>query len=54
MNMVKHHADQEIMHTYANLQIVWSQFSTNKLIFIHILSNLNIYWLISIRIQLVW
>ncbi len=31
--MTKYDADQEIMNTYENLQIVWSQFFTDKLIF---------------------
>jgi hypothetical protein len=33
--MVKYNANQEIMNTYKNLQIVWSQFFTDKLIFIY-------------------
>ncbi len=47
--MVKCDANWEIMNTYENLQIVWCQFITNKLIFIYIQSNLNIYWFISIQ-----
>ncbi len=39
------------MNTYENLQIVQSQFFINKLIFIYIQSNLNIYWFIGIRIR---
>ncbi len=31
--MVKYNANQEIMNTYENLQIVQSEFFTNKLIF---------------------
>jgi hypothetical protein len=34
INTVKYNADQEIMNAYENLQIVWSQFFSNKLIFI--------------------
>ncbi len=34
INMVKYNADWEIMNTYENLQIVQSQFFTEKLIFI--------------------
>ncbi len=41
--MVKYDADQEIKNTYENLQIVQSQFFTNKLIFIYIWPNLNMY-----------
>ncbi len=33
-NMVKYDADWDILYTYENLQIVWSEFFTNKLIFI--------------------
>jgi hypothetical protein len=36
INMVKYESDREITNTYENLQIVWSQFFTNKLIFVHI------------------
>jgi len=32
--MVKYDADQDIMNTYKNLQKVWSQFVTDKLIFV--------------------
>jgi hypothetical protein len=38
------------MNTYENLQIVQSQFFTDKLIFVNIRSNSNIYWLIGIQI----
>jgi len=37
--MVKHDANQEIMNTDKNLQIVQSHFFTSKLIFIYIQSN---------------
>ncbi len=49
----KYDTDREIMNTYENLQIVWTQFFTDKLIFIYIRYNLNIYWFICIRIRLV-
>jgi hypothetical protein len=39
------------MNTYENLQIVQSQFFTNKLIFIFILSNFKIHGFISIQIR---
>jgi hypothetical protein len=54
INMVKYNADWEIMITYENLQIVWSQLFTDMLIFVYIWSNLNIFWFIGIRIWLVW
>ncbi len=47
----KYDANWEIMNTYENLQIVQSQFFTDKLIFIYILSNLNIYLFIGIYCQ---
>jgi hypothetical protein len=47
--MVKYDANQEITNTYENLQIVQSQFLTDKLIFIYIQSNLNTRWFIGIR-----
>ncbi len=50
--MVKYDADWEIMNTYKNLQIVWSQFFIDKLILIYIWSNSNIYWFIGILIHL--
>ena len=53
INMVKYNADREITNTYENLQIVWSQFFTDKLIFIYFQFNSNFYWFISIRIWLV-
>ncbi len=40
--MVKYDADQEIINTYENLQIVCTQFFTDKLILVYIPSNLNI------------
>ncbi len=43
--MVKYNANQKIMNTYENLQIVRSHFFTDKLIFVYIWSILNIYWL---------
>jgi hypothetical protein len=46
--MVKYDADREIMYTYENLQRVHSQLFTDKLIFIYIWSNSNIYWFIGI------
>ncbi len=49
--MVKYYANQEIMNTYENLQIVQSQVFTDKLIFVYIWSNSNIYWFIGIQIQ---
>ncbi len=54
INTVKYDTDWEITNTYENLQIVWSQFFTDKLIFIYIRYNLNIYWFIGIGIRLVW
>ncbi len=51
INTVKYNASREIMNTYENLQIIQSQFFTDKLIFIYIWSNLNIYWFVSVRIQ---
>ena len=50
INMVKYDTDREIMNTYENLQIAQTQFFTDKLIFIYIRSNLNIYWFIGIWI----
>ncbi len=41
--MVKYNPNWEITNTCKNLQKVWSQFFTDKLIFIYIQSNLNIY-----------
>ncbi len=48
INMVKYNANWEITNIYMDLQIVWSQFCTDKLLFIYIQSSLNIYLLISI------
>jgi len=48
--MEKYNVDQEIMITYENLQIVRSQFFPYLLIFIHIWSNLKIFWFIRIQI----
>ncbi len=53
INTVKYDTDREIMNTYENLQIVQSQFFTDKLIFVYIQYNSNIYWFIRIRIQVV-
>ncbi len=53
INMIKYNTDWEIMNTYENLQIVRSQFFTDKLIFVYIRYNLNIYWFIGIWIRLV-
>ncbi len=54
INMVKYDTDREITNTYENLQIVPTQFFTDKLIFLYIWYNSNIYWFIGIRIRLVW
>jgi hypothetical protein len=51
MNMVKYDTDWEIKNIYENLQIVWSQFCTDKLLFIYIWSTSNIYWFIGIQIR---
>ncbi len=53
INTIKYDTDLEITNTYENLQIVRSQFFTDKLIFIYIQYNSNIYWFIGIRIRLV-
>jgi hypothetical protein len=45
--MVKYYADQENNNAYENLQIVCSQFFTEKLMFVYIWSNSNIYWFIG-------
>ncbi len=50
INLVKYDADWEIMNTYENLQIVWSQFFTDMLLFIYIQCASNIYWFIGIQI----
>ncbi len=49
--MVKYNADWEITNIYENLQIVWSQFFTNMLLFIYIRSTWNMYWFIGIQIH---
>jgi len=54
INMVKYDADQEIMNIYENLQIVWSQFFTDMLLFVYIQSTSNIYWFIGIQICCQW
>ena len=54
INTVKYDANWEITNTCEKLQIVWSQFFTNKLIFVYIQSNLNFYLFISIQIRLQW
>jgi hypothetical protein len=51
MNTVKYDTNHEITNTYENLQIVQSHFFTNKLIFIYVWSDSNIYWFISIQIR---
>ncbi len=51
INTIKYDADQEITNIYENLQIVWSQFVTDMLLFVSIRSTLNIYWFIGIRIR---
>jgi hypothetical protein len=38
------------MNIYENLQIVWSHFFTDMLLFVNIQSTLHIYWFIGIRI----
>ncbi len=43
INTVKYDANQEIMNTFKNLQIIQSQFLTDNLIFVYIRSDLNIY-----------
>ena len=48
-NTVKFDANQKITHE--NLQIVQTQFITDKLILIYIWSNSNIYWFIGIQIR---
>jgi hypothetical protein len=51
--MVKYDTDREITNTYENLQMVWTQFFTDKLIFIYIWYNSYIYGFIGIQIRLV-
>jgi len=50
MSSVKYDANCEITNTYKNLQIVQSQFFTDKVIFVYIWTNSNIYWFIGICI----
>jgi len=54
INTVKYDADQEITNIYKNLQIVWSQFFTDMLLFIYIQSTSHIYWFIGIWIHCQW
>jgi len=54
MDMVKYNANRESINAYENLQIVRSQFFTDKLILIYIWSNSNIYWFICIWICCQW
>jgi hypothetical protein len=54
INTIKYDNEWEITNTYENLQIVRSQFFTDKLIFVYIWYNSNIYWFIGIQIRLVW
>ncbi len=54
INTVKYNANWEIMNIYENLQIVWSQFCTNKQLFVYIWSTSNINWFISIQICCQW
>ncbi len=51
INKVKYDANWEITNIYENLQIVWSQFCTDKLLFVYIQSTSNINWFIGIRIH---
>ncbi len=39
--MVKYDANWEVMNTYENLQIVWSKFFTDKLIYLLVYRYLN-------------
>ncbi len=47
--MVKYDADEEIMNTHENLQIVLSQVFTDKLIIAYKQSNLNNYCFIIFK-----
>ncbi len=49
--MLNYDTDREITNTYENLQIVRSQFFIDKLIFVYIQYDSNMYWFISIQIQ---
>jgi len=51
INTVKYDADQEITNIYENLQMVWSQFVTDMLLFVSIWSTSNIYWFNGIQIR---
>ncbi len=51
--MVKYDTDREIMNTFENLKIVWTEFFTDKLILVYIRYNSYIYGFIGIRIRLV-
>jgi hypothetical protein len=50
VNTGKYNADCEIMKSYEYLQIVQSQFFTDKLKLVSIWYNSNIYWIIGIQI----
>ncbi len=50
INTVKYNTDREITNIYENLWIVWSQFCTDRLLFLYTRSTLNIYWFIGIKI----
>ncbi len=54
INTVKYDANREITNIYENLQIVWSQFCTNLLLFIYIRSTSNISLFIGIQICCQW
>jgi len=51
INTIKYDADREIMNIYENLQIVWSQFVTDMLLFVSIQCTSNIFWFIGIWIH---
>ncbi len=51
INMVKYNDNQEITNTYEKLQIVESQFFTDRQYLNYIWSNSNIYWFIGIWIH---
>ena len=51
INTVKYDVDREITNIYENLQIVWSHFFTDIVLFINIRSTSNIYCFIGIRIR---
>jgi hypothetical protein len=54
INTVKYDTDWEMTNTYEKLQIVWSQFFTDMLLFIYVRSTSNIYWFIGIQICCKW